>query len=44
MNKSFGLLIFKFCKNNLMSNQNNQNMSNPIWEEVIGLSWIFYED
>ena len=44
MNKSFVLLIFEFCKTNLMANQNNQNTPNPMWEEVRGLSWIFYED
>ena len=27
-----------------MEIQNNQNESNQTWEEVRGLSWIFYED
>ena len=27
-----------------MSNQGNQNKSNPTWEEIQGLSWIFYEN
>jgi len=42
MNESFILLLFKSCKYNIMSNQDNQNKTS--WEEVQGLSWIFYED
>ena len=41
LNKSFMKIINNFCKTNIMKDNNN---SNPSWEQVRGLAWIFVEE
>jgi len=41
LNKSFMSIINNFCITNIMKDNNN---SNPSWEEVRGLAWIFVEE